>query len=129
MNCGYGVCIWRGKMRPASRVMWEIANAQDAPDDKDVLHACDTPLCVNPSHLYIGTPSENAKDMMLKERTPQAILKPRHVREIRAELKNYRRGMVKALGKKYGVKPGTIGKLRSGVTHKYVEEETADVSA
>ena len=27
-----------------------------------VLHHCDVPLCVNPTHLYLGTPADNATD-------------------------------------------------------------------
>lgn len=35
---------------------------------KFVLHVCDTPLCVNPKHLYEGTPKENSQDMIKKGR-------------------------------------------------------------
>jgi len=27
-----------------------------------VLHHCDNPLCINPKHLYLGTPKDNAED-------------------------------------------------------------------
>jgi len=32
----------------------------------DVLHECDTPQCVNPGHLRIGTARENVRDSMSK---------------------------------------------------------------
>lgn len=34
----------------------------------NALHHCDTPLCVNPDHLWEGTQRENVKDMMAKGR-------------------------------------------------------------
>jgi len=33
-----------------------------------VLHKCDTPLCVNPSHLFLGTNQDNTADRTRKNR-------------------------------------------------------------
>lgn len=38
------------------------------PENTKVLHICDTPLCVNPNHLILGTQQDNIKDRDLKKR-------------------------------------------------------------
>ena len=53
----------------AHRVSLYIATGQHAPKGSVVLHACDTPACVNPAHLRIGTHAENIAERGSKGRT------------------------------------------------------------
>lgn len=38
------------------------------PEEQNVLHQCDTPPCVRPEHLFLGSSKENAQDAMSKGR-------------------------------------------------------------
>lgn len=49
------------------RFVWEQANGP-IPDGLCVLHHCDTPLCVELSHLSLGTHADNMADMARKGR-------------------------------------------------------------
>lgn len=51
----------------APRVAYAVTHGVD-PGDWDVLHTCDNPSCVNPDHLFLGTPQINTNDMIAKGR-------------------------------------------------------------
>jgi HNH endonuclease len=51
----------------ASRASW-LLHRGPIPEGLSVLHHCDEPLCTNPEHLYLGTQSQNMKDMWARAR-------------------------------------------------------------
>ena len=51
------------------RLAWESCFGP-IPDGFDVCHRCDNPSCCNPDHLFVGTRSENMRDMAAKRRHP-----------------------------------------------------------
>lgn len=64
---GYGLFSIHYKTRRAHRLSWEWANGE-IPKGLFVLHECDVRGCVNPDHLFLGTPKDNTKDMYEKGR-------------------------------------------------------------
>ena len=55
------------------RVVWEMVHGVRLHPEDVVMHSCDTPLCVNPKHLELGTQSENLVQSW--ERHPQKDLR------------------------------------------------------
>lgn len=62
----YGCFSLRGEPFKAHRVAWKIAH-QKEPQNR-VLHSCDNPKCVNPEHLFEGSPLDNTRDASSKGR-------------------------------------------------------------
>lgn len=54
---------------------------QVPPFGKIVCHTCDTPACVNPMHLYLGTAKQNRRDSDKRLRSVRLVGEdhPRHV--------------------------------------------------
>lgn len=55
------------KILAAHRLAWSLYRGP-IPDGICVLHKCDTPACVNPDHLFLGTRADNNRDMNSKNR-------------------------------------------------------------
>jgi len=95
----------------AHRVAYYLCYGED-PGELCVCHLCDNPVCCNPSHLWLGTPADNIRDMREKgrsrgkdekgEKNPLAKLTDKKVKEIRKlhTTGNYTQTQ---LAKKYGV--------------------------
>lgn len=86
-----------------------------------VCHRCDNPSCVNPEHLFLGTPSENQADMAVKgravgireggERHPNSKLTKEAVALIREKRKEG--ALLKELAAEFGVSESNISVICS----------------
>jgi len=66
-ECGYGRISRDGKLIRVHREVWKLHN----PNQEIlgvIMHSCDTPNCINPTHLSQGTQAENIADMRAKGR-------------------------------------------------------------
>jgi hypothetical protein len=60
-NSGYGCLKVFGKMKSTHRLSYELYYGK-IPEGKEVKHACDNKLCINPEHLSVGTHQENMNE-------------------------------------------------------------------
>jgi hypothetical protein len=81
---GYGVIADAGRTLGAHRVSYEL-HKRPLPPGALIMHSCDTPPCVNPAHLSVGTKRSNAADMTAKGRRATKLTRLQ-VLEIRARV-------------------------------------------
>lgn len=119
---GYGTFSIKHKSVSAHRTSWELNRGQ-VPVGLWVLHKCDTPSCVNPDHLFLGTGSDNALDALQKGRRVPRVGTEHHYSKFRNEdIVAIRQSSEKrtALAAKYRVFVGTIDKIRARQIWKHV---------
>lgn len=104
---GYGEFWLAGRPQGAHRVAWQDTHGE-IPGGLRVLHKCDTPLCVNPEHLFLGTAKDNMQDMLLKGRGFQKITK------CQAELIKKDTRPRKVIAKEYGLHAGHVANIQLG---------------
>lgn len=120
-NKGYGAIVSNdGKWLMAHRVSWELYRGE-IPIGIHVLHRCDNPSCVNPSHLFLGTSHDNHMDMSSKGRGTvgtrnfQAKLTEREIALIRSDNRTQDR-----IEEDYGVSRSNIGQIKQKKTWRHV---------
>lgn len=119
---GYGsLKLSGGRRRKAHRASYEEF-VGPVPDGMMVCHSCDTPACMEPSHLFLGTALINKAD---------CVEKGRHVRGTRLFWKNKlseeeARAIIsdprgrRTIAHEYGVTPENIDAIRKRRTWKHL---------
>ncbi len=117
---GYAA-FWDGERQVvAHRFSWELRNGP-IPDGLCVLHRCDNRRCVNPNHLFLGTKSDNTRDMLSKGRGwmqvhPGPLFTSEEVIMYR---ERFRQGSITiaALAREHGVLHEAMRKMLRGITY------------
>lgn len=128
VSWGYGV--YTGRIAEhrfnfrAHRVAYYFQN-KFLPDNCLICHHCDNPKCINPKHLFIGTPQDNVDDMVSKLRQARGEKQAAHkltseqVNEIRF-LRYVKNLKVDEIAKQFGLGRSAISSATRGVSWKHI---------
>ncbi len=118
---GYGVVCWQVGRRKrdkrstsAHRLAWMAHTGQSLGRLQFVCHRCDNPPCINPAHLFVGSPQDNTTDMIAKGRQ-WAGPRPGRPRLLSPEAERIAaldRRSLRAVAYDYGVTSGTVARWR-----------------
>jgi len=107
-NLFYG-CAWNGSRNVRAHRYAHELYIGPITDGLNVLHRCDVSLCVNPSHLFLGTSADNTMDCARKGRLYAPRLSIDAVRDIRA--RHLAGVSQKALRIEYGISKTLISQV------------------
>lgn len=120
---GYPVTLVDGRYIRISRYLYTLKYGP-IPDGMLICHTCDNPLCINIKHFFLGTPKDNAQDMVKKGRS---LTGEKHARVKLTEAQineiiNYPtfRGANAFLSRKYCVSDAHISRIRLKQCWKHI---------
>ena len=112
---GYGIILMPGeKSTRAHRYSYELHKGE-IPEGMVVMHSCDTPACVNPTHLSLGTRTDNNRDAVKKsrnafgEKNGHCRLSAEQIKSILADTRKQR-----VIAREYSVTQSHISRIKSG---------------
>lgn len=123
-RCGYGVYSINNFSHKAHRYCYEITNNIKI-GSLIAMHTCDTPHCVNPDHIKLGTHQDNQHDKFLKNRQAKgskikaSILKEENVIDAREKYKTGKYTYID-LAVEYGVSKDAMQKAIRGINWGHI---------
>jgi len=114
---GYPQCTRNGKPESISRYVWRKEKGE-IPEGLFVCHTCDNKRCINPDHLFLGTPKDNMEDKIKKGRSVYVCgemngshkLSNTDVLKIKESLKTNKN--CSEIARRFGVSPRTINDIK-----------------
>ncbi len=110
---GYGHFRSFNKKILAHRASYQVYYGE-IPEGLLVCHKCDTPACVNPDHLFLGTHKDNSLDALRKDRIARGAYngKTKLTEEAVIDIRTSSLSR-KELAEKYGTTVGYVKNLRA----------------
>lgn len=121
---GYGSFTLNRKRLLAHRFSYSLA-CGNIPEGLCVCHTCDVRLCVNPSHLFLGTIADNIHDMVSKGRNARgesvagSRLTPELVSLIRYVYSSGEKTLDE-IAKEFGLNSDYVSRIVSGKAWKHI---------
>jgi hypothetical protein len=127
---GYGSVRTGNQSLRVPRIAWALTHGPAA-SDEFVCHRCDNPLCGNPAHLFLGSHSDNMRDMAAKGRAnpPRgsacclAKLTESEVRDIRRRAA--RGESQRSIARAYGLRHNSISYIVRRINWAHLADEVA----
>lgn len=126
---GHGRFQVNGRLESPHRIAWNLYYGS-IPENKFVCHHCDTPACVNPEHLFVGTRSDNMLDaskkgrLHIRENPKEIIEASRRKRKLNKDqvfsiLNRLSKGEAyRSIARSFSVGHNVIGCIDKGKTYK-----------
>ena len=122
---GYGHVEFQGEKHYTHRLMYEFAKGP-IPYGMLVCHTCDTPSCMNPDHLFLGTYKDNMQDCISKgrmakgSRNGRSKLNEDQVIEIKSLLK--KGNSHREIAQEFGVAKTTVSHINTGYRWRHLND-------
>lgn len=112
---GYGWCRAFNRATFAHRVAWKLTHGEWP--TTILRHTCDTPACVNPAHLLLGTQADNIRDMVDRNRAARGESRSRltteHVMRIRELVSSGQ--TLRAVAAQFSISESQVSRIARGV--------------